>query len=169
MRNLILLTILMLFVVGLSAQCKVAHVDIPKIYDNVPEVKAVKDSLAVKQDLLEAKGAAMLDEYNTLRANYEKRRTNMSEADRTKKEAELADKEQQIMAFRENGQSMLEQTSKRMLKPVKERVEKAISDVAAEQGYDYVLDSTEDVIRFANPTLDITNLVLKKMGITPKP
>jgi outer membrane protein len=93
----------------------------------------------------------------------------MSEADRTKKEAELADKEQQIMAFRENGQSMLEQTSKRMLKPVKERVEKAISDVAAEQGYDYVLDSTEDVIRFANPTLDITNLVLKKMGITPKP
>jgi outer membrane protein len=161
----LLIALLLIAAAGLTAQTKVAHVDIQRLFESIPDVQAVKDSLAKQQSLLEQQGTAMLDDYNTARQSYEKRRQNMSEADRKAKEDELSQKEQQIMAFRENGQNMLEQKSKKMLKPVKERVEKAIADVAKDNGYDYVLDNTEDAVRYASPAHDITDLVLAKMGV----
>jgi outer membrane protein len=152
----------------LCAQTKIAHLDIQKVFDSLPEVQVAKDSLAQQQSKLEERGTAMLDEYNVLFDSYQKRRANMSDNDRKKLENDLDVKQQQILAFRESGQSMLEQKSKAMLKPVRDKVDEAIGDVARENGYDYILDETEDTVRYANPALDVTDLVLSKLGVTLK-
>jgi outer membrane protein len=54
-----------------------------------------------------------------------------------------------------------------LLKPIIEKAKKAISDVAKESGYAYVLDSSPGSPLLVKPEGDnIMNLVKKKLGIT---
>ena len=56
--------------------------------------------------------------------------------------------------------------------PVYEKVGKAIEDTAKENGFSMVLSQQIgglDVVLYADDTSDISDLVLKKMGVTPKP
>jgi outer membrane protein len=59
-----------------------------------------------------------------------------------------------------------------LLGPVQEKVGKAIEDVAKENGYSLVLNNQIqglDVILYGDEKIDVSDLVLKKMGITPPP
>lgn len=56
--------------------------------------------------------------------------------------------------------------------PVQAKVGKTIEDVAKENGFSLILNlqiSGLDVILYGDDKLDVSDLVLKKMGITPPP
>jgi outer membrane protein len=56
--------------------------------------------------------------------------------------------------------------------PVYQKVGKAIEDVAKENGFSLILNnqiSGLDVILYGDEKLDVSDLVLKKLGVTPKP
>ena len=58
------------------------------------------------------------------------------------------------------------------MEPVYKKVGKAIEDTAKENGYTFVLNQQIgglDVILYGDEKADISDLVLKKMGVTPKP
>jgi outer membrane protein len=53
------------------------------------------------------------------------------------------------------------------MKPVQDRVFKAIQDVAKEEGYDYVLDKGGEILMmYANEKHDLTPKVLEKLHAT---
>ncbi len=52
-----------------------------------------------------------------------------------------------------------------LYKPILDRVNKAMQDVATENGYLMVFDSSTQVLLYADPSLDVTNLVKTKLGI----
>ncbi|HET9131185.1 MAG TPA: OmpH family outer membrane protein, partial [Terriglobia bacterium] len=69
--------------------------------------------------------------------------------------------------FGQNGELFAKQNE--LMKPVQDRVFKAIQDVAQEEGYDYVFDkSGEILLMYANPKYDITDKVLEKLKVTPQ-
>ena len=56
------------------------------------------------------------------------------------------------------------------MEPVFGKISKAIEDVAKENGFSLVLNQQIqglDVILFGDEKLDVSDLVLKKMGVTP--
>jgi outer membrane protein len=54
------------------------------------------------------------------------------------------------------------------MKPVQDRVFKAIQDVAVEEGCDYVFDkSGEILLMYANAKYDLTQKVLAKLAVVP--
>jgi len=57
--------------------------------------------------------------------------------------------------------------------PVFTKVGKAIEDVAKEQGYSFILNPQliggGDILLYSDEKFDISDAVLKKMGVTPKP
>jgi outer membrane protein len=58
------------------------------------------------------------------------------------------------------------------MEPVYKKVGKAIEDVAKENGYTFVLNQQIgglDVILYGDEKNDVSDLVLKKLGVTPKP
>ena len=52
-----------------------------------------------------------------------------------------------------------------LLKPIQDRVNKAIKDVATEKGFLYIFDSGMGVILYSDPAADATKMVKDKLGI----
>ena len=52
-----------------------------------------------------------------------------------------------------------------LYKPILEKVNKAMQDVAKENGYLLVFDTSTQVLLYADETLDVTKLVNAKLGI----
>ena len=56
------------------------------------------------------------------------------------------------------------------MNPIKDRVSKAIQDVAKAQSLDLILDKgTELTFLFANPNIDKSNDIIIKLGLKPNP
>ncbi|MFN7491232.1 MAG: OmpH family outer membrane protein, partial [Chryseotalea sp.] len=59
-----------------------------------------------------------------------------------------------------------------LMEPVYTKVGKTIEEVAKENGYTFILNQQLgglDVILYGDPANNISDLVLKKMGVTPAP
>jgi outer membrane protein len=101
--------------------------------------------------------------------DYEKRKLIMTEQRRADAEKEMRDLDTKVADYRnkkfgQNGDLFAKQNE--LMKPVQDRVFKAIQDVAVEEGYDYVFDkSGEILLMYANTKYDLTPKVLAKLNV----
>jgi outer membrane protein len=87
-------------------------------------------------------------------------------------ERELQQLQQNIQKLEQDSQADLQRKSAQLLEPIQVKVGKAIEDMAKENGFSFVLISQVggvDVILYGDEKLDVSDLILKKMGITPTP
>ena len=81
----------------------------------------------------------------------------------------LEDEKTKIVAFQQEMQKQLGDKQKVMYQPIFDKVNKAISDVAKEGGYTYVVDATKGTLLYADDKFDIQNLVRSKLGLSAAP
>ena len=111
----------------------------------------------------------MQDEWKKKFDEYDKRKLIMTEQRRADAERELRDMDQKIVDFRtqkfgQNGELFNKQNE--LMKPVQDRVFKAVQDVAREDGYDYVFDKSGDILlMYANEKYDLTQKVFAKLKV----
>ena len=55
--------------------------------------------------------------------------------------------------------------SEDLLKPIRDRIQKAIDDVADENKYDYVFDYSTGFLLYAEKVTDVTSKVKAKLGL----
>jgi outer membrane protein len=173
MKNLILaIGIGMLAVFSPAvAQMKIGHVSTEAIMKQLPDAQDA-------QKQLDALTAQWQDELNKMQSDwkkkydeYDKKKLIMTDQRRADAEKELRDLDQKMSDFRnqkfgQNGELFAKQNE--LMKPVQDRVFKAIQDVAVEEGFDYVLDkSGEILLMYANPKYDLTDKVLEKLKVAP--
>jgi outer membrane protein len=95
----------------------------------------------------------------------------MTEQRRIDAEKELRELDQKIADYRNKrfGQSGdLFAKQNELMKPVQDRVFKAIQDIAVEDGYDYVFDKSGEILMmYANKKHDLTSRVLAKLSVLP--
>ena len=114
----------------------------------------------------------MQDEWKKKFDDYDKRKLIMTEQRRAESERELRDLDQKIVDLRnqkfgQNGELFNKQNE--LMKPVQDRVFKAVQDVALEEGYDYVFDKSGDILlMYTNEKYDLTQKILAKLS-TPVP
>ncbi len=66
--------------------------------------------------------------------------------------------------FGQNGELFKKQNE--LMKPVQDRIFKAVQDVAKEEGYDYVLDKSGDILlMYANEKYDLTQKIFNKLKV----
>ena len=73
--------------------------------------------------------------------------------------------EERIVALEEKAQEELVKLETKLFQPVEQKAYQAIQEVAAANGYTYVLDSSLGVFLVLPEVDDITNLVKSKLGI----
>ncbi len=163
----------LLFVAGTArAQSKIGYVSTEAIMKQLPDAQDA-------QKQLDALTASWQDELNKMQEDwkkkyddYDKKKLIMTDQRRAEAERELRDLDQKIADYRnqkfgQNGELFAKQNE--LMKPVQDRVFKAIQDVAVEEGYDYVLDKSGEILMmYANPKLDLTDKVLEKLKVTPE-
>ncbi len=158
--------VLMLFACnGLYSQTKVGYVDSRKILDNLQEAKDAK----LKLDNLVAEWQTQLnnlqDSLKRYKDDFEKKKLILSDQLKQTYEKNIKDIETSVANFKvqkfgEGGEYFQKQTE--FMKPVQDRVFKAIETVAKKEDYDYVFDRNSDLLLlYVNEKYDITAKVQK--------
>jgi len=103
---------------------------------------------------------------------YQQYGATVPDAVKQNSERELQQLQQNIQKLEQDSQTDLQKKHAQLLEPIQLKVGKAIEDMAKENGFSFVLISQiggVDVILYGDEKLDVSDLVLKKMGIAPAP
>ena len=149
---------------------KIGHMDMQYVLSVMPEMKRVQSELQTLQSQLEKQAAAKQKEFEEKYNRYVNEGPTMAEAVRMDLEKDLTDMQQNAQNFAANAQKSLQKKENELMQPVYEKIGNAINDVAKEGGYSYIINAGVpglDVLYYADTTMDVSNEVLKKMGIEP--
>lgn len=174
--KLVLTALVLLGSLSMNAQTsvKIGWTNVDFILQSLPDFKDIQTKLSTEMAQYEKLYNEKLTEAQKLMEDYQKNAATMSEVIRKDKEKVLQNKQQELQELQQNSESALQTKRQELLMPVMDKIQNAINDVAKENGYTYVLNSdagmgTTMVLLVAPENDNITNLVLKKLGITPAP
>jgi outer membrane protein len=155
-----------------TAPLKVGYADVEYIFSQMPESKAMESDLQAMQTQLKKSYDGKVAEFQKKLQEYQQFGATVPDAVKQNSERELQQLQQNIQKFEQDSQADLQKKQAQLLEPIQLKVGKAIEDMAKENGFTFVLISQiggVDVILYADEKLDVSDLVLKKMGITPAP
>jgi outer membrane protein len=169
MKNLFKLAFVSVTIIASSFTAnaqKIAHINLDSLISIMPETKTATQSVQDYAKQLETQVTAMQTELQTKYEDYQAKQNDMPALVKASKEKELNDLNQRIQDFQQQAQTDYQKKSAELSKPVYEKAKKAIDQVAKENGYKYVLDTSTGLVIYNEPADDIFNLAVKKLGIT---
>jgi outer membrane protein len=171
MRNAlkILAVAVLVLIAGISkGQEKFGHINLQALIQLMPERTAAEADYTKQAKELEDMLTEMQKELETKYTDYLSKRDSLSEIVRKAKETDLQDLQQKVQNFNQVAQQQLNQKQNDMLKPIFEKAQKAVGDVAKEKGLLYVFDVSGElgtVLYHSNESLDVLPLAKIKLGI----
>ena len=168
MKKGILVTFMaVLFAFTANAQ-RIATVDIARILESLDTYQAAQKQL---DDLAAKWQREINEEYDKIKGMYSRYQAEsvlMSEEVRHQKEEEIMQKEKQVREMQKakfGPEGALFQKRQELVRPIQERVYKAIEDYANTKGFDFIFDKGGSAgIIFSNPRFDKTDDILKLLN-----
>jgi outer membrane protein len=159
---------LSLMVTGTVLQAqKFGYINSQQLIASMPEVKEANSEIETLTKQLQKKGQDMLAAFQTKYKDLETKQTNGEIAPKQleMEAAKLKEEEAQILEYERTSQDKISKKGEELFKPIQDRVNQAIQDIAAEQGYSYIFDTSLGIILYADESTDVTPLVKTKLGI----
>jgi outer membrane protein len=178
MRKFVLLFVLGLGLLSATAQTqttpatKVGWADVDYIFSLLPDSKRIETELKTTQTMLKTQIDTKAQEFQKKLADYQQHGQEMLEAVRTNTERELQQLQQNLEKLQQDAQTTIQNKQTQLMAPVYDKVSKAINEVAKENGYTFILSAQIgglDVVLYGDDGLNVSDLVLKKLGVAPKP
>jgi outer membrane protein len=144
---------------------KLGHIDRQQLMLMLPERKDAETKMQAFAKTLDERLKAMGGEYQAKVADAQSRAETMTQTEKEIALREIGDLEQRIQAAQEKAQEDLAKQEEELLKPMVDRTNAAIADVAAANGYTYVFDVSTGVVLYHASGDDILPLVKTKLGI----
>lgn len=173
MRTLFLMVALVVSM-GVNAQSpalKIGFADVDYIFNEMPEFKQIEAELQAVQKQLKTQIDKQAAEFKTKLEEYNRYGAETLPAVRANTERELQQLQANLQQLQEDAQTTIQQKQAALMDPVYKKISKAIEDVAKENGFSLILTTQVgglDVVLYGEEKLDTSDLVLKKMGVTPK-
>ena len=143
----------------------VAHIDSEQLLMAMPETKAMEDELKKVQQ-------TYADEYNAqataLQAKlkkYDAEAPTQTDAKNEERRIEVEELKNKIQKYAQTADQEIQKKRFDLLKPIVEKAQKAVSDVASEKGIKYVLDSSPGKGLIVFEGEDLMPAVKAKLGI----
>ncbi len=170
MKNLIKLLVITLFLfsgTAVNAQnYKFGHINSQELLSLMPERDSAEATIQQYAKELEGELEIMEVEYRNKLNDYLEKQDNLTPLVKQTKEQELNEIQKRIQDFTTNAEQELQQQQAQLIQPIIMKAEKAIKDVAQENGFIYVFDlSRGAVIYFSEKSEDILPMVKKKLGL----
>ncbi|HMQ69483.1 MAG TPA: OmpH family outer membrane protein [Ignavibacteria bacterium] len=164
--------ILFSFIVILTAnsvmsQTKVGYIDSKKIIDGMQDSRDAKARLDNQVTEWQTELKVLEDSLQNMKDDFEKKKLILTDQLKEQTETQIKNLETRVMNFRtekfgENGEYFQKQTE--FMKPVLDKVFKAIEIVAKDGNYDYVFDrSSEIMLLYVNENYDLTLKVINTL------
>ncbi|MEJ7643137.1 MAG: OmpH family outer membrane protein [Chryseolinea sp.] len=155
-----------------TAPQKIGFADVDYIFSQLPEQKAIDAELKSTQTQLKNQIDVKYADFQKKLADYQANLNTMLEAVRANTERELQQMQQNIEKLQADAQTSIQTKQTQLMDPVYKKVAKGIDEVAKENGFSFVLNQQIgglDVVLYGDEKMDVSDLVLKKLGVTPKP
>ncbi len=168
---LVLIACTMLSLTSMAQSVKIGYADVDYILSQMPATKAVESDLRALNTQLQNQLQTKYQEYQQKLQAYQQQAASMADAIRQEKETELSQLEQRITKLQQDAQTNIQKKQQELMQPLYEQIGNSIEEVAKANGYTYVLNGQIggiDVVLYADEQYDISDLVLKQMGISPQ-
>lgn len=144
---------------------KIGYLNSALLLEADPEAKAIEKKLETlfkgKEAELENLGKSAQNKMQS----YQENAHLLNETERKSREEELIGLDQQLQKMQYDASNEMERKRQELLAPVLKKMDKAVKQVAKENGYTYVLDPSAGGIVFADTTRDLLPLVKAKLGL----
>ena len=152
---------------GASAQ-KFALVDMEYILKNIPAYEMANEQLNQVSTRWQKEVETKAKEAETLYKNYQADMVFLTDEQKKKKEEEILAKEKEATELRNKyfgPEGELYKKRQSLMNPIQDDIYNAIKKVADEKGYQTIFDRASSAnIIYASPRIDVSNLVLEKLG-----
>ncbi len=151
---------------------KLGYADTDYILSQLPDAKKVETELKAHGSQLQAQLTAKAQEYEKKLQDFQQNAAKWVDAVVQDKQNELQMLQQQFQKFQQDAETSFAKKQQDLMSPLYDKVGKAIEEVSKENGYNFVitLNSSNgggNVLLYKDPQFDVSNLVLKKLGVTP--
>ncbi len=160
------------FAFGQSKSLKIGYTNVDYILSQMPESKQIEAELKTYKTQLDNQLQTKIKDFQEKYAAYEKGASTMTDVIRMDKEKQLQNLQEEIEEFQKNAQTSLQKKEVTLLQPALDKIQKNIDLVAKESGYTYIFNTdgglgTTPILLHGPEEDNISDLLLKKMGITP--
>jgi len=163
-----ILTLALLIGAGFQMQAqKFGYINSQELIQNMAEVKEANANIETYKSQLLKKGQEMVQSLQTKYQSLEQKRA-QGELSPKQLETEaqtLQAEEVKIAQYEQDSQQKIIDKSESLLKPIRERIQKAIDAVAAEGEYVYIFDASMGMILYAEDQADVSGLVKARLGL----
>lgn len=165
--QLLFIALLLTLTTSLTAQdLKFAHIDIQKLVATLPDKVKADKALQDEATKLQSQLKIMSEELDKKYADYMAQKDSLPDLVKSIKEKEIQDQNQRIQNYNQLAQQSLGQKEQELLKPIIDKVQKAIDEVGAEKGFIYIFDvSSKVILYYSDKSVDAEPLVRTKLGI----
>lgn len=151
-------------VTAVQAQ-KFGYVNSQAILAAMPEVKQADATLEALQKQLQKKGQGMVEQlqkdYLDIQQKIE--RGELSPKQQEVEAKKLEERRAEIAKFEQDMVNQIQEKRAKELQPISDKINKAISDVAKENGFQFIFD--QGILLYAESAQDVSSLVKSKLGI----
>jgi len=159
---------LVMFVAATSfvtAQSKVAHIDVTQLLSAMPAMKTAEAELKKLSETYNADIEAAMTEFQNKATQYQNEAQSKSKEENEKRAVELQTMKQTIGEANQNAQQELQKKQAELFEPISKTAKTAIEKVAAAQGIEYVIDAQPGGGLIVASGKDLLADVKKELGI----
>jgi len=168
MKRLFIMLCLMAGISFAGFAQKFAIVDMEYIMKNIPAYESANEQLNQVSKKWQAEVDAQNQEVNKMYKNYQTELVFLSEDMKVKREEEIVSKEKAVQELKRSyfgPEGELYKKRQSLMKPIQDEIYAAIQEISKEKDLSLVLDKSSAMnIIFASPSLDISDIILTKLG-----
>lgn len=149
-----------------TAPAKFGHVNIQELLTVLPEYKKAETALQSYVQQLQGALQNMENEYRQKVQQYTKDESTMLPPLKEAMQREILDLEKRIQTLQLTSEQQMMEKQLELIKPIEDKIMKAIRDLAEAEGYTYIFDSSpgQSLLFFADSN-DVTAKVKARLGI----
>jgi len=171
MKKIILVICFTLFAFTASFAQRFAYVDSDYILKHMPEYASAQKQLAALSEQWQKEVDSRYQELDRLYKAYQADQVLMTADMKKRREDEIVEKEKAAKDFQRQKfgpEGELPKRSTSVIKPIQDKVAKAVQAVAESENLDMIFDKNSEVIMlFANPRYDKSQEVITRLGLKP--
>lgn len=167
-KSLLLICLFSIIAVSTTYAQKYALIDMEYILKNIPAVEQANNELEEASKQWQAEIDAQTTEVEALYKKYQKDFDLLKGDEKTRRENEIVEKENQInnlsnSYFGPDGELL--KRREEFMKPIQDEIYEAVKSISNTAGYQMVIDrASATSIIFASPSIDISDQVLEMLG-----